>query len=153
MWAIWLRALLTSYVVTSLVLACMVIAFDHHGSERNPAHRHPIASGGSALEHTHGFEVLHLHALPVAHMNERVSIAGEPGFAASASSSDAAPAFVEPAPMAATGTASFLPIGVPPSGSVAAVTLIAWALVLLAGTRSHQALFAPPLRPPSPLVR
>jgi hypothetical protein len=151
--AIWLRALLTSYVVTSLVLACMVIAFDHHGPERNPAHRHPTTSSDPAAEHTHGFEVLHLHTSAVAHTHERVSIAGDPGFAASASSSEAAPAFVEPAPMAATGTTSFLPIGVPPSGSVAALTLIAWALVLLAGTRSHQALFAPPLRPPSPLVR
>jgi hypothetical protein len=153
--AVWLRTLLISYLVTSLVLTCLVIAVDHHGTERNPAHRHPAASGEPALEHTHGFEVLHPHASSSAHSHHGLDegLAADPLPAFSTASGSPSAAFVGPAVLAAPGTAILASIGVPPLTRVAPVALIAWALVLLGRVGTHQALFAPPMHPPSPFGR
>jgi hypothetical protein len=151
--ALWLRILLTSYLVIGLILACMVTIFDHHGPERNPAHRHPTAGSESALRHQHQFELAHLHAGSPKHTHHGVaeSVAADLGLSPIAG--DGAPAFVDPDPLAAPGTAMPGSIGLPLLAGISAFLLMTRAVSPQRGMGSHQALFPPPPRPPSTLGR
>lgn len=44
----------------ALLLASLIVAFDHHGAERIPAHGHLLAPGQTTA-HVHGFERPHEH--------------------------------------------------------------------------------------------
>jgi hypothetical protein len=152
--AMWPRALLTSYLVTGLMLACLVTVFDHHGAERNPGHRHSTATSKPMPEHEHGFEVPHLHGSPFAHAHRGApaEVAGElwvtPG-SPNAAAGNAALTFVDPAPLETSGTSVLSTVGAPSLLEAASLAVLTWAAALRGVMRPHQTLFAPPLRPPA----